>query len=60
MAYIVLVEDDKDVAEVLCVALRAEGHRCFVIRTREGAERFFDVSVLISSSWIVCSSVATV
>jgi DNA-binding response OmpR family regulator len=41
MAYIVLVEDDKDVAEVLCVALRAEGHRCFVIRTREGAERFF-------------------
>lgn len=33
MAYIVLVEDSKDVAEVLCKALRAEGHRCFVIRT---------------------------
>ncbi|MBV8935751.1 MAG: response regulator [Alphaproteobacteria bacterium] len=41
MAYIVLVEDDKDVAGVLCEALRADGHRCFVIRTKTGAERFF-------------------
>ena len=41
MAYIVLVEDDKDVAEVLCEALRADGHRCFVIRTKAGADRFF-------------------
>jgi CheY-like chemotaxis protein len=41
MAYIVLVEDSKAVADVLCEALRAEGHRCFVIRTKAGAERFF-------------------
>ena len=41
MAYIVLVEDNKDVAEVVCDALRAEGHRCFVIRSKAGAERFF-------------------
>jgi DNA-binding response OmpR family regulator len=41
MAYIVLVEDNKDVAEVVCEALRAEGHRCFVIRSKAGAERFF-------------------
>jgi DNA-binding response OmpR family regulator len=41
MAYIVLVEDNKDVAEVLCEALRAEDHRCFVIRTKAGAQRFF-------------------
>jgi len=41
MAYIVLVEDNKDVAEVLCEELRAEGHRCFVIRTKAGADRFF-------------------
>jgi two-component system, OmpR family, response regulator RegX3 len=41
MAYIVLVEDNKDVAEVVCDALRAEGHRCFVIRSKTGAERFF-------------------
>jgi DNA-binding response OmpR family regulator len=41
MAYIVLVEDNKDVAGVLCEALRAEGHRCFVIRTKAGADRFF-------------------
>ncbi len=41
MAYIVLVEDNKDVADVVCDALRAEGHRCFVIRSKAGAERFF-------------------
>jgi DNA-binding response OmpR family regulator len=41
MAYIVLVEDNRDVAEVLYDALRAEGHRCFVVRTKAGAERFF-------------------
>jgi DNA-binding response OmpR family regulator len=41
MAYIVLVEDNKDVAEVVCEALRAEGHRCFVIRSKAGPERFF-------------------
>jgi two-component system response regulator MtrA len=41
MAYIVLVEDNRDVAEVVYDALRAEGHRCFVIRTKAGAERFF-------------------
>ena len=41
MAYIVVVEDNKDVAEVVCDALRAEGHRCFVIRSKAGAERFF-------------------
>ena len=41
MAYIVLVEDNRDVAEVLYDALREEGHRCFVIRTKAGAERFF-------------------
>jgi two-component system response regulator MtrA len=40
MAYIVLVEDNRDVAEVVCDALRAEGHRCFVIRSKAGAERF--------------------
>jgi DNA-binding response OmpR family regulator len=40
MAYIVLVEDNQDVAEVVCDALRAEGHRCFVIRSKAGAERF--------------------
>ena len=40
MAYIVLVEDDQDVSEVVCDALRAEGHRCFVIRSKSGAERF--------------------
>ena len=41
MAYIVVVEDDKIVAEVVCDALQAEGHRCFVIRSKTGAERFF-------------------
>jgi DNA-binding response OmpR family regulator len=41
MAYIVVVEDNKDVAEVVCDALRSEGHRCFVIRSKAGAERFF-------------------
>ena len=41
MAYIVVVEDNKDVAEVVCYALRSEGHRCFVIRSKAGAERFF-------------------
>jgi DNA-binding response OmpR family regulator len=41
MAYIVLVEDHKGVADVVCEALRAEGNRCFVIRTKAGAERFF-------------------
>jgi two-component system response regulator MtrA len=41
MAYIVVVEDNKDVAEVVCDALRFEGHRCFVIRSKAGAERFF-------------------
>jgi DNA-binding response OmpR family regulator len=41
MAYIVVVEDNKDVAEVVCDALRAEGHRCYVIRSKTGAERFF-------------------
>ena len=40
MAYIVLVEDNRDVAEVVCDSLRAEGHRCFVIRSKAGAERF--------------------
>ena len=40
MTYIVLLEDDKDVAEVMCDALRSEGHRCFVIRSRRTAERF--------------------
>jgi DNA-binding response OmpR family regulator len=40
VAYIVLLEDDKDVAEVMCYALRSEGHRCFVIRSRRSAERF--------------------
>jgi DNA-binding response OmpR family regulator len=41
MAYIVLVEDNEDVADLMCHALRAEGHRCFVIRSKAGAERFF-------------------
>jgi DNA-binding response OmpR family regulator len=41
MAYIVVVEDNKDVAKVVCDALRAEGHRCFVIRSKAGAERSF-------------------
>jgi DNA-binding response OmpR family regulator len=40
MAYIVVVEDNKDVAEIVCDALRAEGHRC-VVRSNAGAERFF-------------------
>ena len=41
MAYIVVVEDNRDVAEVVCDALQSEGHRCFVIRSKAGAERFF-------------------
>src|SRR5437588_5762616 len=41
LAYIVVVEDNRDVAEVVCDALRSEGHRCFVIRSKAGAERFF-------------------
>ena len=36
-----MVEDDKNVAKVVCDALQAEGHRCFVIRSKAGAERFF-------------------
>ena len=40
VAYIVLLEDYKEVAEVMCHALRSEGHRCFVIRSRRVAERF--------------------
>jgi hypothetical protein len=40
MAYIVLVEDNQDVAEVVGDPLRAEGHCCFVIRSKAGAERF--------------------
>ena len=41
MAYIVVLEDYKEVAEVMCDALRSEGYRCFVIRSRRSAERFF-------------------
>ena len=40
MAYIVLLEDYKEVAEIMCDALRSEGHRCFVIRSRRVAEHF--------------------
>ena len=40
VAYIVLLEDYKDVAEIMCDALRSEGHRCFVIRSKRSAERF--------------------
>jgi CheY-like chemotaxis protein len=40
VAYIVLLEDYKEVAEVMCDALRSEGHRCFVIRSKRVAERF--------------------
>ena len=40
MAYIVLLEDYKEVAEVMRDALRSEGHRCLVIRSRRSAERF--------------------
>jgi two-component system response regulator MtrA len=41
VAYIVVLEAHKDVADVLCDALRSKGHRCFVIRSRAAAERFF-------------------
>ena len=41
MAYIVLVEDNQDVADLMCEVLRGQGHRCFVIRSKTGAERFF-------------------
>jgi hypothetical protein len=41
MAYIVVVEHNNDVAEVVCEALRSERHRCFVIRSKAGAERVF-------------------
>jgi DNA-binding response OmpR family regulator len=40
VAYIVLLEDYQEVAEVMYDALRSEGHRCFVIRSRRVAERF--------------------
>ena len=40
MAYIVLLEDYREVAEIMCDVLRSEGHRCFVIRSRRSAERF--------------------
>ena len=40
MAYILIVEDDKDVAEMLCDVLRTEGHRCFLLRSKAVAERF--------------------
>jgi two-component system OmpR family response regulator len=40
VAYIVLLEDYKEVAGIMCDALRSEGHRCFVIRSRPSAERF--------------------
>jgi hypothetical protein len=40
VAYIVLLEDYKEVSEVMCHALRSEGHQCFVIRSRRVAERF--------------------
>jgi hypothetical protein len=52
MAYIVLVEDDKDVAEVVCDALRAEGHP-LVIRSKAGAEHFVrpDLVVGLTAGW---------
>jgi DNA-binding response OmpR family regulator len=40
VAYIVLLEDYEEVAEIMCDALRCEGHRCFVIRSQRSAERF--------------------
>jgi len=40
VAYILIVEDDKDVAEMLCDVLRTEGHRCFLLRSKAVAERF--------------------
>jgi len=52
MAYIVLIEDDKDVAEVVCDALRAEGHP-LVIRSKAGAEHFVrpDLVVGLTAGW---------
>ena len=55
MAYIVVVEDNKDVAEVVCEALRAEGHRCFVIFGQRPARNDSSgVFVPISSCSIAC------
>ena len=53
MAYIVLIEDDKDVAEVVCDALRAEGHP-LVIRSKAGAEHFVrpDLVVGLTAGWL--------
>ena len=38
--YILVLEDDRDVGSLLREAFQADGHRCFVLRSRATAERF--------------------
>jgi DNA-binding response OmpR family regulator len=38
--YVLILEDDEGVAELLCEAFREAGCRCFVLRKRATAERF--------------------
>jgi DNA-binding response OmpR family regulator len=38
--YILVLEDDRDVGCLLREAFQADGHRCFVLRSRATAERF--------------------
>ena len=38
--YILVLEDDRDIADVLKEALRTEGYRCFSLRSKAKAERF--------------------
>jgi CheY-like chemotaxis protein len=54
MAYIVVVEDNEDVAEVVSDALRSEGHRCFVIRSKAARDASSGAFVPISSCSIAC------
>jgi DNA-binding response OmpR family regulator len=55
MAYILIVEDDKDVAGVFCQAFRAERHRCFVLRSEEMAIKFLRKAVpdLVVSDYLL-------
>lgn len=38
--YIVIVEDDRDLARMLCEVFRYAGNRCFAIRSKASAEHF--------------------
>lgn len=40
MAYVLILEDDRNIASLLREVLQAEGHRCFVLRSKATAERF--------------------